>query len=167
MTTQKVNSGIAWSENKPSKLKRSIQGTSWWLPSQEWGRDLFLSRATGPPYEMFEASWCVRAIWSHTGHASILSTHLMLSRFLLVLKMSVLDIIRLTASFFKCLISSVFGEQKTRLRAIVSRGGPWERLALTQRTLGRVSEINQCLGSLPTRKILNTVFLRLTALGAY
>ena len=25
----------------------------------------------------------------------------------------------------------------------------------------------QCLGSLPTRKILNTLFIRLTALGAY
>ena len=66
-----------------------------------------------------------------------------------------------------CLISSVFGEQKKRLQAIVSRNGLRERLALTQRTLGRVSQINQCLGSLPTRKMLNTVFIRLTALGAY
>ena len=66
----------------------------------------------------------------------------------------------------KRLVSSVFGEQKTRLLAIVSRSGQWERLALTQRRLGRVSEINQCPGSLPTRKILNTVFVRLRALGA-
>ena len=73
----------------------------------------------------------------------------MLSRFLLVLKMSVLDIIRYTASFLS--VSSVFGERKTRQGAILSRNGPWERLA--QRTLGRVSEkneVNQCLGSLPT-----------------
>ena len=96
--TKKVNSGIAWSENKTFKPKRSIQGTSWWLPSQEWGRDLSLSRATGLPSEMFEASWCARALWFHTGHAGILSTHLMLTRFLLVLKMSVLDIIRETVS---------------------------------------------------------------------
>ena len=47
----------------------------------------------------------------------------MFSRFLLVLKMSVLDMIRETASFLG--VSSVFGERKKRLRAIVSRGGPW------------------------------------------
>ncbi|CAH3184189.1 unnamed protein product, partial [Porites lobata] len=34
-------------------------------------------------------------------------------------------------------VSSVFGKRKSRLRAIGSRNGPWERLALTQRTLER------------------------------
>ena len=57
----------------------------------------------------------------------------MLSRFKLVFKMSVLEIIRETASFLG--VSSVFGERKKRLRAILSHNGPWERLAFTQRTL--------------------------------
>ena len=43
----------------------------------------------------------------------------------------------LSASFLG--VSSVFGKRKTRLRAIVSRNGPWERLALTPMTLGRVN----------------------------
>ena len=125
MKRQKVNSSIAWSESKTSKLKRSIHGTSWWFPSKEWGRYLYWSRATGLPFEMFEVSWChARYLISYRACGYLIYTpSLMLSRFLLVLKMSVLDIIRKTASFQG--FSSVFGERKTRVRAIVSRGGPW------------------------------------------
>ena len=52
-------------------------------------------------------------------------------------------------------VSSVFGKRKSRLRAIGSRNGPWERLVLTQRTLGMVSDFPMIPGAEPIIKFLN------------
>ena len=49
--------------------------------------------------------------------------------------------------------SSVFGKRKSRLRAIGSRNGPWERLALTQRTLERVSDFPMIPSAEPVIKL--------------
>ena len=92
----KENLGIAYSENTTFKLKRSIQDSSLWLPSQERGRSIFKSCHRPTIRNVRGIVMCARYLIPYRSCGYLVCTpSLMLSRFLLVLKISsVLDIIR-------------------------------------------------------------------------